>query len=320
MGLHWSSPSWRLDKDRTRMVVRYNEHGGLIIRQSDLGSYTRCPQQKKLSDKVQAEGRREQTLSATVYGTVVHHALETLERLHHQGRADALEVALATFNHYWLPENIGDLEPGGIDVWLPRTTYGGFREKGRRVIEDYYDLLKTDDSVLLALEYQFSVPIWIDGRQHTLTGTLDRLSRRIKFRKPYLNVEDHKTGKVPTYLRYNMQFTAYCYASTRPEFWTGFDDPEAAYEATKDWPRRGTWIDLQKIKKMDAGFRTEQDYRRLQVALREYVKAVEHDVYPLNMKGDTCMFCPFARDNVVTGEPAECGGVALPELDEGAPS
>lgn len=293
-------------------MVRYNEHGGLIIRQSDLGSYSRCPQQKKLSDQVKAEGRRELTLSATVYGTVVHHCLETFERLHHEGRADALETALATFNHYWLPENIGDLEPGGIDIWLPRQTYGGLREKGNQVIHDYADLIKGDDGQLLALEYQFSVYVWIDGRQHTLTGTIDRLSRRLHIRKPFLNVEDFKTGKQPTYLRWNQQFSAYCYASTRPEFWDGFDDPEQAYATTKDWPRRGTWIDMAKIKRVDAGWRIEQDYARLVVALREYVKAVEADIYPLNMKGDTCLYCPFSRNG-------DCGGVAIPDEDAGKP-
>lgn len=305
-------------------MVRYNEHGGLVIRQSDLASYSRCPQQKKLADTMEATGQREQTLSATVYGTVVHHALETFERLHHEGRADALDVALATFNHYWLPENIGDLEPGGIDVWLPRQTYGGLREKGNAVIRDYADLIKGDDGQLLALEYQFSVPVWLDGRQHTLTGTADRISRRMyraKTRKmvPFLNVEDFKTGKVPTYLRYNMQFSAYCWASLQREFWDGFDDPEQAYQLTKDWPRKGTWIDMAKIKRNDAGWRGPTDYGRLMVALTEYVKAVEADVYPLSIKGEVCMYCPFGRDNVQTGEPAACGGIALADDEEGAP-
>lgn len=300
-------------------MIRYNEHGGLIIRQSDLGAYARCPQQKYLYDKMEAEGRRELTLSATVYGTVVHHAMETFERLHHEGRADALDVALATFLHYWLPENIGDLEPGGIDIWLPRQTYGGLRERGTKVIRDYADLIKSDTGKLLALEYQFSVPLLIDGRQHTLTGTADRISQRLHLRKPYLNVEDFKTGKVPTYLRYNMQFSAYTWASTQREFWDGFDDPERAYELTKDWPRRGTWVDMHTVTRKDAGWRSEADYGRLMVALREYVKAVEAEVYPLSIKGDVCMFCPFGREHPVTKAPAECGGIALADEEDGRP-
>lgn len=298
------------------MAVRYNEHGGLYIRQSDLGSYTRCPQQKKISDQIQAAGGREQTLSATVYGTVVHHSLQVFEELRHAGRADALEVALATFAHYWEPENVGDLEPGGIDVWLPRQTYGGLRAKGLRVIQAYAEMIEADNGQLLALEYQFAVPLVLDGVQHTLTGTVDRMSRRINTsgkRFAYLNLEDFKTGKVPTYLRHNMQFTAYAWASLQRPFWDGFDDPEDAWSKTKDWARKTTWVDMATVTRKDGGWRGEQDYARLMVAMREYVKAVEHDVYPLNLRGDTCTFCPFSR----TGQ---CGGVAVADEDEGRPT
>lgn len=297
-------------------MARYNEHGGLIVRQSDLSSYTRCPQQKKISDEIQDAGGREQTLSATVYGTVVHHALQVFEEHRHVGRPDALEVALATFAHYWEPENIGDLEPGGIDVWLPRQTYGGLRAKGLRVIEQYARMIEADNGQLLALEYVFAVPLFLDGRQHTLTGTVDRMSRRLMTsgkRFAYLNLEDFKTGKVPTYLRHNMQFTAYSWASQQRPFWDGFDDPEDAWLKTKDWARRTTWVDMATVTRKDGGWRGPQDYARLMVALREYIKAVEADVYPLNLKGDVCTFCPFSR----TGQ---CGGVAVADDDEGRPA
>lgn len=296
-------------------MVRRNEHGGLVIRQSDLGSYSRCPQQKKIADGMDERGEREQTLSATVYGTVVHHALQVFEEHHHAGREDALDVALATFLHYWLPENIGDLESGGIDVWLPRQTYGGLREKGQRVIKMYAEMIKSDTGQLLALEYQFHVPLLLDGVQHTLTGTVDRMSRRLTSsgkRRAFLNLEDYKTGKVPTYLRHNMQFTAYGWASTQRPFWDGFDDPEDAWAKTKDWARRTTWVDMNTVTRKDGGWRTAQDYLRLEVALREYVKAVEHDVYPLNLKGDVCTFCSFSRDG-------SCGGVPVADDDDGKP-
>jgi hypothetical protein len=297
-------------------MIRYNEHGGLVIRQSDLSSYTRCPQQKKISDDLQAQGIREQTLSATVYGTVVHHALQVFEEHRHLGRADALEVALATFTHYWEPENIGDLEPGGIDVWLPRQTYGGLRARGIKVITEYAAMIEQDNGQLLALEYQFAVPLVIDGRQHTLTGTVDRMSRRMTTsgkRRPFLNLEDFKTGKVPTYLRHKMQFTAYAWASLQRPFWDGFDDPEDAWAKTHDWARRTTWVDMQTVTRKDGGWRGPQDYARLMVALREYIRAVEADVYPLNLEGAVCTYCPFSR----TGQ---CGGVPVADDDEGKPA
>lgn len=296
-------------------MVRRNEYGGLIIRQSDLSSYSRCPQQKKISDDLDAAGVRQQQLSATVFGTVMHHALQVFEESLHAGstNADALNVALATFQHYWLPENIGDLEPGGIDVWLPRQTYGGLRAKGIEALKLYAQMIEADNGQLLALEYQFHVPLVLDGVQHTLTGTADRISRRLQVRKPYLNIEDYKTGKVPTYLRHRMQFTAYAWASLQRPFWDGFDDPEEAYARTKDWPRRTTWVDMATVTRKDGGWRGEQDYARLMVALREYVRAVEADVYPLTLEGSVCTFCPFSR----TGQ---CGGVKVPEDDEGKPA
>lgn len=320
--------------------MRRNEHGGLFIRQSDLGSYQRCAQQKKLRDGAK-EGRvPEDNLSATVYGTVMHHAVQVMETLHHQGREDALDVALATFAHYWMPENIGELEPGGITIWIPRQTYGGLRERGFRNLRDYYDILKGDDATLLALEYQFAVPYVIYGVEHTLTGTIDRLAVRHYKAYPYISVEDFKTGKQPTYLRFHHQWTVYSYATTRPEFWENFP-PETVQAimamlarkrkksklfddgldggsgwVTADVPllaRRGRWINLKENSITDAGWRGEQDYARLHVALREYVKAVEADVYPLTLSGETCLYCPFAYNGA-------CGGVPVPSEDEGRPA
>lgn len=313
--------------------MRRNEHGGLYIRQSDLSSYQRCAQQKKLRDTAEAGGDRGDELSATVYGTVIHHAAQVLETLHHQGREDALDVALATFAHYWMPENIADL-PGAaeITIWLPRQTYGGLRERGLRCLRDYYEILKEDDSTLLALEYTFSLPYWIDGVQHTLTGTIDRLAIRHYKAYPYVSVEDFKTGRKPRFLRWAAQWTVYSFATTRPEFWEGF--PPETVDAIKamlarkrkksklfddgldDTPlmaRKGRWINLADNEINDCGWRGEQDYARLHVALREYVRAVEHDVYPLTLSGETCMYCPFAYNGA-------CGGVPVPAEDAGAPA
>lgn len=313
-------------------MIRRNEHGGLFIRQSDLGSYQRCAQQKKLRDDAEAGGDQGDTLSATVYGTVIHHAAHVLETLHHEGRTDALDVALATFSHYWMPENIGELEPGGISIWLPRQTYGGLRERGLRALRDYYALLVDDtESTLLALEYQFAVPLIIDGVQHTLTGTIDRLAVRHYKAFPYISVEDFKSGKQPRFLRWAAQWTVYSYATTQPEFWTGFPtetiDAINAMLARKRkkvalyddglhglplMGRRGRWINFHENSISDCGWRAEQDYARLRVALREYVKAVEHEVYPLTLSGETCMFCPFAYNGA-------CGGVPVPDEDSGRP-
>lgn len=289
------------------------------IRQSDLAAYGRCAQQKKLYDQAR-EGlvKRPPNLSRTVYGTVVHHAVQAMERLHAQGDPKALDVGVATFTHYWNPENLPELAAEhpelvhGIDQWLPRDTYGGFRMRGIRALEDYYAFLRDDPDPVLALELNFEVPVDLGPRgQHVLTGTVDRLALRRAARKPYVSVEDHKTGKQPTFLRHALQFTIYCYATTRPEFWREFPDGNERWQMYADWPRRGTWNDLRENKRKDCGWRGELDYQRMFVALAEYVRAVEADIYPLTVTGETCTYCPF-RDGT-------CGGVPVPAEDYGKP-
>lgn len=309
------------------------------IRQSDLEAYARCPQQKKLYNQVEAGLLTPPgNLSATVFGTVVHHALQTLESLHHQGRADALDVALATFEHYWKPENLVDLEPGGISVWLPRQTYGGLRTRGLNNLRAYWEVLKEDDGLLMALEHTFVVPVRLtmpDGsiEDHEISGTVDRLSLRTFNRKPYLSIDDFKSGKKSTYLRYKTQWTMYSYASLHPAFWAEWGDMldpmvEALHKRKmrlyvgdhcpscgdakgqhdpEGWlavPRRGRWIAIRDTFGVhDVGWRLPNDYARLEVALSEYVRACQLDSYPLSMSGDTCTYCPFNNGICGRGTP-----------------
>ena len=290
------------------------------IRQSDLAAYGRCAQQKKLyGDAEQGLAPRPANLSRTVYGTVMHHALHVMERMHAAGDPAALQTASATFAHYWMPENLPDLAAEhpelvhGIDEWLPRDTYGGLRQRGLKALNDYHEQLLVDDGVLLALEVHFRVPIDLDEvGQHYLVGTADRLAIRKYLRKPYLSVEDFKTGKAPTYLRYNAQFTAYSWATTQREFWEPWEEQaDERWQAYSGWARRGRWIDMRENKVKDAGWRGEVDYARLKVALKEYVKANEANSFPLTMTGETCLYCPFKKGT--------CGGVAVPDEEYGKP-
>lgn len=319
--------------------LRPNGHGGYIIRQSDLSSWSRCQLQKFYNDRARndPDAPQPQALSATVYGTVVHYALQQMELMMHEGREDALDVALRTFEHYWNPENITGIAER-ITEWLPRQTYGGLRARGRIAIRDHYLLLKNDDSNVLALEYQFAVPMELNGRLHTFTGTIDRLSIRKQARKPYISLDDNKTGKQPTYLRYHMQGTAYAWASTVPEFWTGwagsglgelehFDDETIGRldGLFSSWgyrlhsgthgeqslaSRRFRWINLQEIKFADGGWRNERDYARLGLAVDAYVRACENEIYAVNTTGEICKYCPFRTT---------CGGIGLPHENAGAP-
>jgi LAGLIDADG-like domain/PD-(D/E)XK nuclease superfamily len=190
---------------------------GMVIRQSDLSAWMRCNLQKHYYDtaKVDPTAVQPQHLSRTEWGTVLHHVIHVMEELHFHGKPEVLETALSTFEYYWKPDHIDQIAHH-VDEWMVRDTYGGMRDRGRVVIEQYYELLKTDTSILLALEFGFAVPIEVEGRVHTLVGTVDRLSLRYKYARPYVSIDDWKSGKKPRHLRYNVQGTAYCLDPTTP--------------------------------------------------------------------------------------------------------
>jgi hypothetical protein len=327
----------------TETNLRYNKLGGAIVRQSDLSSWSRCALQKFYNVRAEndPEAVQPKALSATVYGTVMHYALMGMEKGHHAGEDKVLERAQATFDHYWHPDNVEQLEGGlRVNEWLPRQTWGGLRERGHVTLRTYYEtvLLESADK-LIGLEYQFAVPLTVNGRTHTLTGTIDRLSIARHYRKPYLLISDFKTGKQPTYLRYNVQGTSYSYASAQPEFWLGtnadlwdghdletFGDTwlEAHEEFFQSWgfsflpgasehrmaSRRFRWINMAEVKFADGGWRNERDFTRLAIAVDAYVRANEAGVYSPTTTGEICRYCEFRKN---------CGGPGLPEETEGAP-
>lgn len=326
--------------------LRPNGLGGYIVRQSDLDTFADCGLRKFYRDRARNDPNAPQgnNLSATGFGTVIHYVLQNMEKWHNEGREDALEQALKTFRFYWHPDNMGLLDVR-IDTWIKRQTWGGLQERGLALIEAYWEMQRAADTQLLACEYKFAVPIKVNGRTHTLQGTIDRLEIAKAARVPVLQVSDYKTGRRPTYLRYNQQFSAYCFATSQPEFWRGWteggvDDPAAFDDETlgalersfASWgynvhagqnaadpkageiyplaSRRGRWIDLQAVKFTDAGWRNERDYARLHIAIDSYVRACESEVYPMDLSGETCTWCAFRQ---------VCGGVALPPEEAGAP-
>jgi len=293
---------------------------GIQVRQSDLASYSRCPQQKKLVDQYKADagGKQPEQLSMTAYGSVMHHAIHVMEKLHFDKRPDAVEKAHATFDYYWDPANITAI-CDSVTIWAARQTWAGLARKGHQTIDLYAKYLQTDVSRLLGLELEFNLPFELDGEQHIFHGTMDRLSLRKLSGTPYLNIEDFKTGR--NYgtrkgdLRWNAQFSGYCWATTQPKFWTdawGQEEGAELFTRFSVLARRATWISLKNgVDRQDAGWRGPQDYARFWAAIREYVKAVKADIYPLSLKGDVCFYCAF-REGI-------CGGVAVPDEDHGRP-
>jgi hypothetical protein len=272
----------------------------VIIHQSDLKSYHRCGEQHRR----QRNGEDGLQLSATAYGSVMHHALHVLER------ERDLDLALNTFTHFWHPLNIHEVcRP--VDEWIKRHSYDGLRKQGIECIRRYWDLKQYEDAEeLLALEIPLAVNLegtWDPdtGREHQLLGTIDRLAVRRYYSKPFLCVDDWKSGAQPNYLPFNIQFTAYAYATTKREFWVG--NPEYSTEGFGEqrgdalWkrfakaPRRGYWINIAGTtpKWVNAGERVHRDYLRFLHAVETYAAAVKGGIFPLNIDGSTCAFCPF---------------------------
>lgn len=294
----------------------------MLIHQSELASFARCAAQVGYT----RAGWRDDTNSAAAFGSVMHHALHVFERERNTGTdfGDAVQMALETFVHYWNPLNIESItEPVPPDGWLPRQSYAEMRSRGIESIKKYCDLVRYDDLELLAIEYGFVVPIvgtWDDdlGEPHMLGGTIDRLAMRHYKRQLCVAVDDWKTGKDYRHLRHNLQFSAYCYATTQQEFWVGYRGEDGfgeergteLYLRGLDAPRRATWINLRLFKFQDAGWRGPIDYARFALAVEQYVATIKADIFPLTVSGETCTYCPFRKS---------CGGTGLPDDEHGKP-
>lgn len=131
-------------------------------------------------------------------------------------------------------------------------------------------------------------------------------------------VVTHNTGKEQAYLRYNVQFSAYCYASTKKEFWVGWggedgfgpERGEELYQRFQGKGRRGTWINMRTFKYQDAGWRAAKDYQRLALAVDQICSSIQADIFPLTVSGSACTWCDYRRT---------CGGTGLPAEDDGDP-
>jgi hypothetical protein len=251
-------------------------------------------------------GEQGKQLSATAFGSVMHNALHNLERHRDLG------LALQTFEYYWHPLNIDQICTP-VEEWIMGHSYSKLLAKGRETLKRYWDLKQYDDEEVLALEFPFIVPIdgtWDEdlNKPHELAGTVDRLAVRHYKRQLQVCIDDWKTGQKPRYLRHNIQFSAYAYASTQQEFWTGWEDqtwPDGfgedrgweLYKRFADAPRHGWWINVNGGPDwLDAGLRDERDYYRFKHSVNTYVKAVKGGIFPLNIDGSTCAFCPFRDD------------------------
>lgn len=295
----------------------------MLLHQSDLSAMARC----MAEHGYRRAGFQMTTNSAAAYGSVIHHSIQVLERELWTGtpKSVALQKAIETFQYFWLPANIHAIcEPVPDDGWLPRQGYNELRNKGVEVIRRYAGLVNFRDEELLGTEVSFIVPIhgtwdYDEEQPHHLAGSIDRLAARYYRRALFLAVDDLKSGVAQTYLRQNLQGTAYAYATTQREFWVGNQGEDGfgeqrgqeLYERFADAGRRFTWINLRTVKHEDGGWRGPDDYHRFALAVDQYAALVKADIFPLSISGAVCRFCDARR---------VCGGTGIPDNEHGTPT
>jgi len=267
---------------------------------STLRTWMSCPLKAKFK---YIDGLPDPNNANAAYGNCIHDALE-----YYLNTLD-VEAAVERFKQTWENPELLDLR---IDIWLPRTSYGGFRESGINLIRAYHEKNMWDERKLVATEHKFCVPTG----DHLLSGVVDFLEfKKDKKGERTLRISDFKTGKQPyqNQLTLDIQFTAYIYASLQPEFWLGFDDEkylgfddgQILFDTFAGVKRSAIWVNLNTGKEIDAGERDEKDFLRLYRCIEEVDKAMKAEVYVPNISGDSCNFCPYLEECCAVGPVAD---------------
>jgi hypothetical protein len=141
---------------------------------------------------------------------------------------------------------------------------------------------------------------------HELTGIVDLVEVEQSATGARLTkVVDYKTNtKLPTVaeLALDPQLTAYAFAVQHPQFWFGVEgDPDFPPVENAEWhwemtvkqtPIRAIWYSLWSQKLIDAGPRTEIDFRRMYRLCNEIARADELGVHVPRI-GEACQWCDF---------------------------
>jgi CRISPR/Cas system-associated exonuclease Cas4 (RecB family) len=256
----------------------------MIFSQSTIKTFMACPLKYRFGKE---DGIKREQSSALSFGTVIHEAVMIMETEHDP------DAGIKRFDTMW-----DNLEACGLqyDYLLPRNDHKSYHDLGHMILRNWWKMFEWESDVVLAREYEFLVDL-PGGDQ--LRGIVDKLALRPLKEGGYsVLTADYKTGaKAPTrdYLAHDLQFTAYCFASTRPEYWENIDGGSKLYAELKDAPREGEWIHLRTAKRIPAGVRTEMHYNRLMYAADQIRKCVELGIYVPDISGENCNFCEFRK-------------------------
>lgn len=220
------------------------------------------------------------------FGTAIHDAIMCMEV------AGDLATGLSRFDLLWdNPERFGI----AYDYLIPRNSHAGYRDLAHKILRDWWMLIQWESDIVLAREHYFKVPI--DG--HELEGTADKVALRPQRDGSYsLLISDYKTSASPptrNYLQHDVQFHAYCYASTQAEFWATITNGAQLFADFYDAPREAEWVHLRLTKRIPGGFRTAVHYERLRYAIEQIDQSIALGIFVPDMSGGKCEFCEFRK-------------------------
>jgi PD-(D/E)XK nuclease superfamily len=266
----------------------------VILHQSDLKTWMDCALRWRFAN-VDREPR-DQTCALT-FGTVVHECVHLLET------SGDLPATLDRFRALWADPEALDASLR-ITRWVKGRSWEGYAQDGITILTRWHAVVQWDPDVVIAREQPFSVPLGC----HTLEGRIDKLALRYlaPTDETVVLVADWKSSaQAPTYedLNEDLQFSAYCYATTRPEFWAGIPDGEHLYANLRDARRMGEWIQLRGPHRKSAGERTARHYNRLAFAVDAIADSVAMGIYVPSLSCATCGRCEF-RDRCGLPSPA----------------
>lgn len=137
----------------------------------------------------------QQQNAAASLGSAVHLALESYNE-----SGDEI-AAIELFKDAWDRPAKYDIEP---EIWPARTSFGSYREKGIKMLEEYFENYRWSSDNTLAQELRFCVPFG----KHELSGIVDQLSVDLAART--IKVIDYKSGYRPAIegLHLDVQFCA----------------------------------------------------------------------------------------------------------------
>jgi len=253
------------------------------FRQSTIKLFTEC----SLRYRFQDQGAPREQSSAMSFGTAIHDAVMQMELAYDP------QVGIDRFTAIW--QHLADFDLD-YDYLIPRYDHSTYTDLGYRILRDWWSLIQWDTDIVLAREYQFEVPI---GDGSTLAGTADKVCLRTQKDGSYsVLISDYKTGsKQPTrdYLAHDVQFSAYCYATTQQEFWANIPDGPRLFTELANAPREGEWVQLRAPKRITAGQRTQMHYNRLRYACDQIEQSIALGIFVPDLSGEKCEFCEFRK-------------------------